>query len=561
MTSKEIGLEVTVESERARATIVIVAREQFGLAVRSLDSVLGDRRIPFELVYVDAGSPPSVQSEIEKRVHGAGGKLLRIHEHLSPNMARNRALPHLQTEYVVFVDNDVLVEAGWLEALVACADETGCAVVGPRTMIETGSGTYVHLIGGELTMTEEDGRREFSEHHIQSIESPTSGEQEPQRRECDFAEFHTMLVRRSVLEEIGPLDEALLSASEHLDLCLTIKRAGYRVYVEPKSEVTYVQPHSLMLSERAYFLKRWSDDWNERSFDHFVNKWDLERSAKFFEGTQKFLYGHQALCPLPVPDRIDPADHSDLVAHGYAQTPTQLYQQMRRAGWETAAIGRMQARCAFAVVLFSGLSRACGKPFLCHAIGTASILLRFGVPLCLVEAGLMHAAYSHGEFPSARKKSRLRRRRMLKHELGGETEGLIRRYHEYDWDGGPPSAELDVLDCRDAGIFLMRMANGLEELLDLSLAYTAKGPVLRPQWRGFFDALAEELGIAGLAAELALGLEATRAAGLPESLRQAESSSYAIESWNRTRESPDRLRTLKKSKWRSSLYRILMSKR
>jgi hypothetical protein len=150
---------------------------------------------------------------------------------------------------------------------------------------------------------------------------------------------------------------------------------------------------------------------------------------------------------------------------------------------------------------------------------------------------------------------------MVKNVLGSAIEALIRRYHEYDWAAGPPVAELDVLNCRDAGIFLMRMANDLDELLDLSLAYTVKDRDLRPQWQAAFRELAEELGIAGLASELEHALEATQAANIPEALRHEKVSSYAIEAWNRRRESPGRLRKLKKSKWRAVLYEFLTSER
>jgi hypothetical protein len=203
------------------------------------------------------------------------------------------------------------------------------------------------------------------------------------------------------------------------------------------------------------------------------------------------------------------------------------------------------------------LFRACGKPFLCHTVGTASILLRYRAPLVLVKAGLVHAAYSHGRFPAARR-SRSAQQKQVKRTLGRATEELVHRYHVYDWSAGPPACG-DDLDCRDAGIFLLRMANDLEEQLDLSLAYTVKPRELGPEWSPFFAGLADELGVPGLARELEAATEGTRSASIPETLRAAGASSYAIEPWNREREAIGRRRERVKSKWRAGLHRLLTS--
>jgi len=253
-----------------------------------------------------------------------------------------------------------------------------------------------------------------------------------------------------------------------------------------------------------------------------------------------------------------PERHAGPVAHGYAQTPAQLYQQMRGAGWNAPALERVRDACDYAITLFSDLFRACGKPFLCHGVGTASILLRYGAPLALVKAGLVHAAYSHGRYPPLRGKSRPKQRYLVRKNLGRGTEELIHRYDAYDWSAGPPTGDLDSLDCRDAGIFLLRMANDLEEQLDLSLAYTSKPRELGPDWQPFFDELAEKLGVPGLAKQLDAATEATLSASIPEPLRGAEVSSYAIEPWSRKREAMGRRRKLMKSKWRRGLHRLLM---
>ena len=68
-----------------------------------------------------------------------------------------------------------------------------------------------------------------------------------------------MLARHEVLQELGPLDEALLSTRQHLDLCFRVREAGGTVWFEPNAVVTYVVPPSFAWTDIPYYLLRWSD--------------------------------------------------------------------------------------------------------------------------------------------------------------------------------------------------------------------------------------------------------------------------------------------------------------
>ena len=133
-------------------TIIVTQRERMSLTERSLESVLADRSQPFRLIYVDGGAPDQTRIYLERRGAEAGFKLIRRPDFLWPNAARNLALPFVDTRYVVFIDNDVVVEPGWLKKLVACAQETGAALVGPLYLWSDGVGNAcIHMAGGTLT--------------------------------------------------------------------------------------------------------------------------------------------------------------------------------------------------------------------------------------------------------------------------------------------------------------------------------------------------------------------------------------------------------------------------
>jgi (p)ppGpp synthase/HD superfamily hydrolase len=63
---------------------------------------------------------------------------------------------------------------------------------------------------------------------------------------------------------------------------------------------------------------------------------------------------------------------------GYAQTNLQLYRQLRDR--TDADVALVAAAYELALSLFPRSFRATGKPFLCHLVGTASILDSHGAP-------------------------------------------------------------------------------------------------------------------------------------------------------------------------------------
>ena len=90
-----------------------------------------------------------------------------------------------------------------------------------------------------------------------------------------------MLVRRSIFDRIGPLDEGMLNTREHLDFCLEVLRTGATIYFEPEAVVTYVPGPPFAVSDIGFYMLRWSDDWERRSLAHFGRKWDLTQDDFF----------------------------------------------------------------------------------------------------------------------------------------------------------------------------------------------------------------------------------------------------------------------------------------
>ena len=261
------ALEATPET-----TVVVVPRERFSAALRSLDSILERTEAPHRLLYVDGNSPPAVREGLERRAREHGFRLLRSERYLAPNRARNLALEHVTTPYVAYVDNDVVVERGWLTALLGCASATGAALVGPLTYEGEPEERIIHVAGGVCELEGESPNRLLLavQHHLGR--SRDDVDELLVRCVTGLTEFHCVLVRREVLERTGPLDEGLLASREHLDLSLAVRELGEEIWFEPEAVVTYCAPERLESTDRPFFLLRWSEGWIEASLDRFSSK-------------------------------------------------------------------------------------------------------------------------------------------------------------------------------------------------------------------------------------------------------------------------------------------------
>jgi glycosyltransferase involved in cell wall biosynthesis len=96
-----------------RVTVVVVPRERFALVPQTLERIYAHTDIPCELVCLDGGSPGRIRRYLEGQARVRGFRLVRTDHFLSPNQARNLGLREVCTPYVVFIDNDVVVEPGW----------------------------------------------------------------------------------------------------------------------------------------------------------------------------------------------------------------------------------------------------------------------------------------------------------------------------------------------------------------------------------------------------------------------------------------------------------------
>jgi GT2 family glycosyltransferase len=125
-------------------------------------------------------------------------------------------------DFVLLLNNDVVVEPGFLEPLVALArkDESIGLVSGKMHLMGTDNllwyaGAQISRIRGNVVV---DGFRQADDGRFD------------QTREVGACTGAMMLIRRRVLETVGLLPEEYFFGQEEWDYSITVHKAGFRLY-------------------------------------------------------------------------------------------------------------------------------------------------------------------------------------------------------------------------------------------------------------------------------------------------------------------------------------------
>jgi glycosyltransferase involved in cell wall biosynthesis len=247
----------------AMVEIVMVVRERYAPTPASVRAVLDTTAPEVRITLVRGGMPRSIRRSLD----ALDDERLRVigpARHLRPNAARRLGLAAATARFVVFVDNDLVPAAGWLERLVHTAVATDAWVVRPL-VLQHGSGrTTIHDAGGDCHVEARGAHRVLVENH-RYVGLEPSAAPPLVREQVPMFEFHAVLFDRERLVAIGGPDERMRTQGEHLDLCLRIAAAGGTIWLEPDAVVVYQLPERLGLRDLAFFLGRWSRSWNDAS--------------------------------------------------------------------------------------------------------------------------------------------------------------------------------------------------------------------------------------------------------------------------------------------------------
>ena len=217
-----------MSSRRLVTSILIVSWNTRDLLAQCLASVYAHPPdCPYDVWVVDNASADGSAAMVRQRfpdVH-----LIQNTENAGFARANNQAIRSSNGELVLLLNSDTIVQQGALGRMVSFAAQAGAAIVGAD--VRNADGTLQWSYGQFPTVFSEtlyalglNSRGPFAGRL--SMPAAPSG----QGTETDWVLGAALLVRRSVLDRVGLLDEDFFMFSEEVDLARRVKTAGGKVY-------------------------------------------------------------------------------------------------------------------------------------------------------------------------------------------------------------------------------------------------------------------------------------------------------------------------------------------
>ena len=201
----------------------------------SLNAVLAQDYDDLELIVVDNGSTDGSPDFVATRypqVH-----LIRIETNLGFSAGNNLGLQHASGEILVLLNQDTVVQQGWLAALVAAFERhPDAGIVGSKILGSDGR-TLQHA-GGHIERPLILGK------HYGHGELDDGQYDEP--CQVEYVTGAAMALRRALLSKIDSLDEGFYPGYfEDVDFCLRAQAAGYSIWYEPQAVLHHHESASM----------------------------------------------------------------------------------------------------------------------------------------------------------------------------------------------------------------------------------------------------------------------------------------------------------------------------
>ncbi len=251
-----------------KVSIIIPTRDGLALVRQCIDSILQKTTYRnFEIIVVDNGSVEAETLDYFREiVTDARVRVLRDESPFNFSALNNGAAAQATGDYLCLLNNDIeVISPDWLNEMVAIASQPGNGAVGaalwyPNNTLQHG-GVLIGLggIAGHMHHSLQRGSLGYFNRAVavQNLSAVTAA--------C-------LVIRRSIYEEVGGLNEELAVAFNDIDFCLRVREAGYKNVWTPFAELYHHESAtrgSDMSSEKYQrFLKeiRWME---ERWAGHF----------------------------------------------------------------------------------------------------------------------------------------------------------------------------------------------------------------------------------------------------------------------------------------------------
>ena len=292
-----IAKSVPIEDRQIRVSIIIPVFNKVEYTFHCLRSLLDEINfLNTEIIIVNNASTDATSDVL---LHF--GDLIRVidnRENQGFVDACNQAAAVATGDYLLFLNNDTIVQRGWLASLLDTVEnDSSVGAVGSMFLYPDGQ---IQEAGGIVWKTGEADHYGWGESATDRKFNFT--------REVDYCSAASLLVRKGLFDSLGGFDRRYAPAYyEDVDLCFGIRSLGHKVIFQPLSRVTHYEgvtagretnanTKSYQIINRKKFAEKWSATLNQQ-FENDLAR--LAEAANRKAGPQIIVFDDR----VPTPDR------------------------------------------------------------------------------------------------------------------------------------------------------------------------------------------------------------------------------------------------------------------
>jgi GT2 family glycosyltransferase len=264
------------QSNRARGdhldySIIVSLYNRLDLTLAFLETLESTLQgISYEAILIDDGSTDGTRDYLQQLRSPYRILLNERRRNYSAN--NNLGARGAQADVLVLLNNDLLLTPGWLHPMVQLLNSSpdvgavGNIQINPRTRLVDHAGVAFHRDGSPF-------------HSWKNRRFPPKGD----FREMKAASAACLLIKRQRFLDVGGFDECFVNGSEDIDLCIRLRRQGYRILIANRSiiyhhvssspgRLEYVKKNEEILQSKwSEILRAWGrGEWAEEYLHRYA---------------------------------------------------------------------------------------------------------------------------------------------------------------------------------------------------------------------------------------------------------------------------------------------------
>ena len=236
------------------SSIIIPVFNNLALTKQCLESIYENTDVPHEIIIVDNGSNDGTRDYLFRVEADAGVRVVYNPSNLGFAKACNQGARAAQGDYLVFLNNDTIVQPDWLPELLDCArKDEKIGAVGAKLLYPDDTVQHAGVVFTEKKLVHHIYKHFYRDHPAVNKE-----------REFQAVTAACMLIKKDLFFQIGAFVESYWNGLEDVDLCFTLREQGYKIVYNPRAVVYHLESKTpgrfdLDKQNSLIFRSKWND--------------------------------------------------------------------------------------------------------------------------------------------------------------------------------------------------------------------------------------------------------------------------------------------------------------